>query len=545
MSKPHESITATGESFLSDKNDVLESDEIIVPLGLDALQPSFNLKEALSAKGVELQGDVALSPEQRKSLQAPVDWTQGRKAAVLAAPFVAGLLAAYSAGSYSLASEQLRDLWDVSYTEYNIGITIFVSGFAFAPVIMAPVSEAHGRYGVFVGAGVVFFLGTLGCALTPSYAGMLVSRFVTGTGASIYATLTGGVVSDLYDKEDRNTPMTLYSLNIIIGTGLGPLVSGLLVTYIGWRWIFYLQLILIGLTTLAIALFFSETRSNVVLRRKCAALNSLYSTSDEAGLKQEALAASNLSRGRTTVFFQPEGEKPKFNVATVLRSFTFPLKLLTTEPIVFWFSAWVSFAWAILYLQFVSIGIVFRDVYDFNSAQVGAVYTAVVVGSVFSALACSMQDIFFRKRMPVRMATPEGRLLSSCLLSILLPAGLFIFGWTANPRISWVVPTIAIGFCTVGIFSIYLAVFNYIADTYQRYSSSAQAAQSMCRNLLAGIFPLIGDVILRNLGYGGAGSLLGALGLLLTGIPWLLLCFGERIRARSSFAGSLAAIEVK
>ena len=33
----------------------------------------------------------------------------------------------------------------------------------------------------------------------------------------------------------------------------------------------------------------------------------------------------------------------------------------------------------------------------------------------------------------------------------------------------------------MGIFSIYLAVFNYLADTYHRYASSALAAQSFCK----------------------------------------------------------------
>lgn len=41
-----------------------------------------------------------------------------------------------------------------------------------------------------------------------------------------------------------------------------------------------------------------------------------------------------------------------------------------------------------------------------------------------------------------------------------------------------------------GIFSIYLAVFNYLADSYHRYASSALAAQSFSRNMLAGAFPL-------------------------------------------------------
>ena len=55
------------------------------------------------------------------------------------------------------------------------------------------------------------------------------------------------------------------------------------------------------------------------------------------------------------------------------------------------------------------------------------------------------------------------------------------FGWTSFPNIPWIVPTLAVGCATMGIFSIYLAVFNYLADTYHRYASSALAAQSFCK----------------------------------------------------------------
>ena len=65
-----------------------------------------------------------------------------------------------------------------------------------------------------------------------------------------------------------------------------------------------------------------------------------------------------------------------------------------------------------------------------------------------------------------------------------MPIGLFMFGWTSGPGVPWIVPTIAVGIATIGIFTIYLSVFNYLADTYHRYASSALAAQSFCRNIL-------------------------------------------------------------
>jgi hypothetical protein len=49
--------------------------------------------------------------------------------------------------------------------------------------------------------------------------------------------------------------------------------------------------------------------------------------------------------------------------------------------------------------------------------------------------------------------------------------------------VPWIVPAMAVGCATMGIFSIYLATFNYLADTYHRYASSAIAAQSCCKSI--------------------------------------------------------------
>lgn len=97
----------------------------------------------------------------------------------------------------------------------------------------------------------------------------------------------------------------------------------------------------------------------------------------------------------------------------------------------------------------------------------------------------------------------------------------------------------AVGCATMGIFSIYLAVFNYLADTYHRYASSALAAQSFCRNMLGGIFPLIAIAMYNHLTFPGASSFLGGVGALLTIVPWVLVYYGPKIRARSKFANEI------
>jgi hypothetical protein len=184
---------------------------------------------------------------------------------------------------------------------------------------------------------------------------------------------------------------------------------------------------------------------------------------------------------------------------------------------------------------FQSVPIVFSTSHHFTDAQSSAVLTSMCVGSVVALFLNHLIEKAAKRFFP-HATGPETRLYSSCTLGCFLPIGMFWFGWTSFPSIPWIVPAISVGVSTIGIFVIYLAVFNYFADTYHRYASSALAAQSFCRNLLGGSFPLITPALFNNLTFQGAGSLLGGLGALLTIVPWVLVFYGTSIRARSKFA---------
>ena len=93
----------------------------------------------------------------------------------------------------------------------------------------------------------------------------------------------------------------------------------------------------------------------------------------------------------------------------------------------------------------------------------------------------------------------------------------------------------------MGICSVFLAVFNYSADVYRSYASSALAASGVCRNVVAGSFPLVTHALFNNLGFQAASSLLGGIATVLTLVPWVLVKWGPKIRARSKIASAFLA----
>ncbi|KAL4929136.1 major facilitator superfamily domain-containing protein [Aspergillus undulatus] len=444
---------------------------------------------------------------------SPFLWPEWRKSVITAISCGVTAMSAYAAGEYTPPADELTAKWGVSRVVYNLGITLFCLGFGIAPMVLAPFSEINGRRPIFVISGVVFAVCLIGCGATDSFAGMLVARFFLGIGGSTFSTMVGGVISDIYHAEDRNAPMSYFAGAVLFGTGLGPLISGFIQQRASWRWIYYSQAIAAAVFLVILWFFLKETRGSVLLSRKAKKLNKYYDTLEEAGYYGVVFDSGKFSEKQQVqrIRWNVKSDEERESLAKMISISCYrPFHLLFTEPVVFFFSLWVAFSWAILYLKFSAVPLVFSTNHGFNVEQNGAVFSAVSVASII-ATALSLNQEKFAARIGKMSNMPEGRLYFACVESILMPVGLFWFGWTSYSSIPWIIPTIALGCSTIGILSIYLATFNYLADTYHRYASSAIAAQSFCRNVLGGIFPLVTNAMFTNLGYPAACSLLGGI----------------------------------
>jgi len=353
-------------------------------------------------------------------------------------------------------------------------------------MVLAPFSEINGRRPVFIASGLLFVLCTLCTGFTRSYAGMLVVRFLVGVGGSTFSTMVGGVVSDIYHSSERNTPMALFSGAALFGTGWGPLASGFVAQNLSWRWIFYIQTIMAAVMVAFICVIFKETRGSVLLSRKAKALNKWYEEREAAGYYGFAMPHPEKPETTTSqrIRWKVKSDEERASLRTMIAvSLYRPFHLLATEPVVFWFSLWVAFSWAVLYLTLAAIPLVFQRNHAFSLQQANAVFAAMCIAALLASALAIYQEKLARRHGKLANS-PEGRLYFACVESACMPIGLFMFGWTSGPGVHWAVPCVAVGIATIGIFTIYLSVFNYLADTYHRYASSALAAQSFCRNIL-------------------------------------------------------------
>lgn len=105
----------------------------------------------------------------------------------------------------------------------------------------------------------------------------------------------------------------------------------------------------------------------------------------------------------------------------------------------------------------------------------------------------------------------EHRLVPALVAVTLLPAGMFWFGWTADPSIHWIVCTIGLTLFPIGALILFQCIFMYLPLTYPQYAASLFAANDLCRSAFAAGAILYAHPLYVNLGIGKGISVLAGL----------------------------------
>ncbi|KAE8444913.1 hypothetical protein EG329_014161 [Mollisiaceae sp. DMI_Dod_QoI] len=145
----------------------------------------------------------------------------------------------------------------------------------------------------------------------------------------------------------------------------------------------------------------------------------------------------------------------------------------------------------------------FSSNYGFTSFEMHLIQLALSAGAVAATIINPILDhqyLASTKKSKDVKPIPEARLYSSVLGSLLFTAGLFWYGWANYPHVLWVVPMLGTGFVGLGIYSIYLAVVNNLADSYEKYGASALSAASFRWNTFGAFLPLTSPALYTDLG---------------------------------------------
>lgn len=118
---------------------------------------------------------------------------------------------------------------------YNFVITILLMTFG-------RLGDLIGRRKLYIGGVLLFILGSLTCGLSTSALMLIIARAIQGAGASI--TMSGGpaLVTEAFPAKERGKAFGLVGTSVALGLLTGPMIGGLIIQHISWRWIFFVNM---------------------------------------------------------------------------------------------------------------------------------------------------------------------------------------------------------------------------------------------------------------------------------------------------------------
>ncbi|KAI1122923.1 major facilitator superfamily domain-containing protein [Nemania abortiva] len=470
----------------------------------------------------------------------PRNWSATRKWRNVILVSLQSLLSPMASVILTTASMTIAQDFGVAQSDAytpTLPTALFMLGFGFGPLYLAPLSEIYGRRIVFMVCFAFFAILNVACAVAPNMASLSVFRFLCGMAGSAGPSIGGGTMGDMFEPGKRGKAQSVYTFGPTGGAAVGGVIGGFILHGTGnWRWLPGVMAIAGGIICLLSFLFLQETYAPFLLRQKAA---------------RRRLSAGDRRYHSEFDFKSAAG---RLTYRHILSTITRAARMLFTSSITAVMAVYLAVIYGILYLHLVTLPLLFSPEpiyglpsYRWPSELTGLSYLGTGIGSVLG----SALGAFFLNRSYLSMTVravrkgfndtnpdprrPEYRMPFMQIGAALVPAGLLIFAFTAREDTPWIAPLIGATVFSAGMLMTYICVITYLVDVFENFSASALAAITLTRSLLAFAFSFIGNGLYRSLGYQWGTLLLTFLCAVLTPLPALFYYFGPKIRSMGKF----------
>lgn len=166
---------------------------------------------------------------------------------------VSGLNVAQQDLAIDLGASQNAVLWIIN--AYTVALAALL-------LPIGAVGDRWGRKPVLIAGLAVFGAASLGAAVAPSVAFMIVARIVAGVGAAMIMPVTLSVITSTFPPEDRARAIGIWAGFAGSGGIIGLFVSAFMVDVVTWRWSFVLPLVLVAVSAAATVAFVPNSREH-------------------------------------------------------------------------------------------------------------------------------------------------------------------------------------------------------------------------------------------------------------------------------------------
>lgn len=204
-------------------------------------------------------GQIVLNPQPDDSLNDPLNWpVWQRDAALVSLGFYClmggGMTTVLAAGFDNVAAT-----YNVTRQQVALTTGLYMMGLGLGSVVMSPTAILFGKRPVYLLGATMFIISGIWCALSPNYPSLIVARIFQGFAVSPVECLPSATIAEIFFLHERAYRVGIYTLLLLGGKNLIPLASAAVIGSLGWRWVFWIVAIIVGVCLVMLFFFVPET----------------------------------------------------------------------------------------------------------------------------------------------------------------------------------------------------------------------------------------------------------------------------------------------
>jgi EmrB/QacA subfamily drug resistance transporter len=165
-----------------------------------------------------------------------------RKWRVLAVVCVAVFMLLLDITVVNVALPDIDKELNTSFTDLQWVVDAYALVLAATLLNAGSLGDLRGRKRVFLGGVALFTLASALCGAAQSPTWLILARGAQGLGGAAMFAVSLAIISQEFHGRERGTAFGIWGATVGAAVAVGPLVGGALTTYVGWRWIFFVNL---------------------------------------------------------------------------------------------------------------------------------------------------------------------------------------------------------------------------------------------------------------------------------------------------------------
>ena len=203
-----------------------------------------------------------LCPSGRAAARAAGDSScaQRSRPYVLAATILASAMAFIDGSIVTIALPVLQTNFDASFGSLQWVVNAYTLLLGGLILVGGAAGDRFGRRRIFVAGLIVFGGASLACAAAPSVELLIAARSIEGIGAALLVPQSLAIIAAAFPRDIRGRAIGIWAGASAITTALGPPLGGVLIDWIGWRAVFWINLPLVAAALWLAATHVPESR---------------------------------------------------------------------------------------------------------------------------------------------------------------------------------------------------------------------------------------------------------------------------------------------